>query len=93
METKILRVVKSGDVFAVKSEKTEGGSLNKRIVVLQEMGGGKYENSYVVSVLGNAAGIELKSGDMVACTLRFQARDYNGQSFQDIVMTDLKVIQ
>ena len=58
MKEMILRVVKCGECFTVKSEKGEGGVLNKRTLVLQELGG-KYENSYVVSVLGNLASIEL----------------------------------
>ena len=39
MEAKILRVLKCGECFAVKSEKSEGGMLNKRTLVLQEFGG------------------------------------------------------
>ena len=52
MKEMILRVVKCGECFTVKSEKSEGGVLNKRTLVLQELGG-KYENCYVVSALGN----------------------------------------
>ena len=54
MQIKILKVVKSGEMFSVKSEKSETGQLNKRNLVLKELGG-KYENEYAVSVLGNAA--------------------------------------
>ena len=46
MEARILRVVKCGECFTVKSEKSEGGVLNKRVLVLQELGG-KYEPTYV----------------------------------------------
>ena len=56
MVTKILKVVKSGDMFSVKSEKSENGQLNKRNLVLKELGG-KFENEYAVSVLGNAASL------------------------------------
>ena len=42
MKEMILRVVKCGECFTVKSEKSEGGVLNKRTLVLQELGG-KYE--------------------------------------------------
>ena len=48
MKEMILRVVKCGECFTVKSEKSEGGVLNKRTLVLQELGG-KYENCYVVN--------------------------------------------
>ena len=37
MQTKILKVVKSGDVFSVKSEKSETGVLNKRNLVLKDI--------------------------------------------------------
>ena len=88
METKILKVVKSGDMFSVKSEKSENGVLNKRNLVLKELGG-KYENEYAVSVLGNAASLVFSENDIVIVTLRFQTREYNGQVFQDITVTDI----
>ena len=88
METRILRVVKCGECFTVKSEKSESGVLNKRTLVLQELGG-KYENSYVVSALGNLATIQFDEGDLVIATLKFQAREYNGQVFMDVVATEL----
>lgn len=88
METKILKVIKSGDMFSVKSEKSETGQLNKRNLVLKELGG-KFENEYTVSVLGNAASLVFFEGDLVAVTLHFQTREYNGQVFQDITVTDI----
>ena len=92
MKEMILRVVKCGDVFSVKSEKSESGQLNKRNLVLQELGG-KYENQYVVSALGNLASLQLYEGDIVIATLRFQTREYNGQTFQDITLTDIYPIK
>ena len=88
MEARILRVVKCGECFTVKSEKSEGGVLNKRTLVLQELGG-KYENCYVVSALGNLATVQFNEGDLVIATLRFQSREYNGQVFMDVVATEL----
>ena len=88
MQTMILRVVKCGECFTVKSEKTEGGVLNKRTLVLQELGG-KFEPTYVVSALGNLATIQFDEGDIVIATLRFQSREYNGQVFMDVVATEL----
>ena len=84
----ILRVMKCGECFTVKSEKSEGGVLNKRTLVLQELGG-KYEPTYVVSVLGNLATVQFDEGDIVIATLRFQSREYNGQVFMDVVATEL----
>ena len=88
MEARILRVLKCGECFTVKSEKSEGGVLNKRTLVLQELGG-KYENCYVVSALGNLATVQFNEGDLVIATLRFQSREYNGQVFMDVVATEL----
>ena len=84
----ILRVVKCGEMFSVPSEKSENGSLNKRIFVLQELGG-KYENCYVVTALGNLASLVFHEGDLVIATLRFLSREYNGQMFMDVVATEL----
>ena len=88
MKEMILRVVKCGEVFSVKSEKSETGQLNKRNLVLKELGG-KFENEYAVSVLGNQASLQLYEGDIVIATLRFQTCEYNGQTFQDITVTEL----
>ena len=88
MKEQILRVVKCGECFSVKSEKTEGGMLNKRTLVLQELGG-KYEPTYVVSVLGSLATLEFQEGDLVIATLRFSSREYNGQMFMDVGATEL----
>ena len=88
METKILRVLKCGESFTVKSEKAEGGQLNKRQLVLQELGG-KYEPTYVVTALGNTATLEFSEGELVFVTMRFQVREYNGQNYMDIVATEL----
>ena len=87
--TQIFKVVFCGDVFSVKSEKSENGQLNKRIIVLQELGG-KYENRYCVSVLGNLAQCQWYENDLVAAALRFTTHEVNGQHYQDI--TALEVI-
>ena len=84
----ILRVVKCGEMLSVKSEKSENGILNKRQLVLQELGG-KYEPTYVVTALGNLATLEFSEGDIVIATLRFQTREFNGQIYMDIVATEM----
>ena len=88
MEARILRVLKCGECFTVKSEKSESGVLNRRTLVLQELGG-KYEPTYVATVLGSLATIEYNEGDIVIATLKFQAREYNGQMFMDIVAVEV----
>lgn len=80
--------MKCGECFAVKSEKSEGGVLNKRTLVLQELGG-KFEPTYVVTALGNLATLQFNEGDIVIATLRFQSREFNGQTFMDVVATEI----
>ena len=98
METMILRVKKCGQMTTVQSEKSENGVLNKRTLVLQELGGRsaegrlqgkKFEDSYVVTALGNLATIEFAEGELVLANLRFQTREYNGQVFMDIIANEL----
>ena len=88
MQTKILKVVKCGEMFSVKSEKSEGGQLNKRNLVLKELGG-KYVGEYAVSLLGNAASLQFYENDLVVVNMRFQVREYNEQTFQDITVNEI----
>ena len=60
----------------------------KRTLMLQELGG-KYEPTYVVTALGNLATLQFNEGDIVIATLRFQSREFNGQSFMDVVAMEI----
>lgn len=88
MNTQIMRVVLQGEAFAVQSQKSENGQMMKCNIVLQEMGG-KYENQYAAAMLGNMAQCKFAPGTLVAVTLRFTTREYNGQVYQDILVTDI----
>ena len=57
-------------------------------VVLQELGG-KYENSYVATMFGEQAKVRFTPGELVAASLRFSTREYNGQMYQDIVVSEI----
>ena len=101
METKILRVVRQGEAFSVQRqsrpqvkaasdrEQSESGSLQKCTIVLRELGGSKFENEYVCTMLGNLAGCRFYDGDVVAATLRFSTHEYQGQAFQEVLATDI----
>ena len=89
MGTKILRVVRQGEAFSVQSQKQESGSLQKCNIVLREMGGSKYENEYVCTMLGNLAACRFNEGDVVIATLRFSTHEYQGQTFQEILCSDI----
>ena len=89
METKILRVVRQGEAFSVQSAKAESGQLQKCTIVVRELGGSKFENEYVCSMLGSLAGCRFYEGDVVLATLRFSTHEYQGQVFQEILATEI----
>ena len=82
------RVKSQSDTFFVQSQKAEGGQLMKCNIVLQELGG-KYENSYVATILGEQAKVRFTKDELVAASLRFSTREYNGQVYQDIVVNEI----
>lgn len=88
METKILKVVRQGEVFSVQSKNSDNGQIQKCNIVLKELGG-KFENEYACAMLGNLAACRFNEGDVVAATLRFSTHDYQGQTFQEILVTDI----
>ncbi len=89
MEVKILKVVRQGEAFSVQSSKSDNGTIQKCNIVLREMGGGKFENEYVCAMLGNLAACRFYEGDVVAATRRFSTHEYQGQVFQEILVTDI----
>ncbi len=89
METKILKVVRQGEAFSVQSSKSDSGTIQKCNIVLRELGGSKFENEYVCAMLGNLAACRFYEGDVVAATLRFSTHEYQGQTFQEILATDI----
>ena len=91
MQTKILKVVKCGEMTSVPSEKAENKVLNKRTLVLQELGG-RYENQYVAAAFGTLATLRFEDGCLVAATLRFQTHEHNGVEYQDVVANDIVAI-
>ncbi len=91
MQTKILKVVKCGEMISVPSEKAENKVLNKRTLVMQELGG-KYENQYVAAAFGTLATLRFDEGCLVAVTLRFQTHEHNGAEFQDVTATEIVAI-
>ena len=62
--------------------------MSKCNIVLKELGG-KFENSYVATVLGESAKVRFAQNDLVVAALRFSTREYNGQVYQDIVVNEI----
>jgi hypothetical protein len=88
MEIRILKVVRQGEAFSVQSAKAEGGQIQKCNIVLKELGG-KFENEFVCAMLGNLAACRFYEGDVVLATLRFSTHEYQGQTFQEVLATEL----
>ena len=89
METRVLKVVRQGEAFSVQSKQSENGQIKKCNIVLKELGGSKFENEFVCTMLGNLAGCRFYEGDVVIATLRFSTHEYQGQTFQEILATDI----
>ena len=88
MQAMILKVVRQGEAFSVQSAKAESGTIKKCNIVLRELGS-KFENEYVCAMLGNLAACRFYEGDIVIATLRFSTHEYQGQTFQEILATDI----
>ena len=88
MQAMILKVVRQGEAFSVQSAKQESGQIKKCNIVLKELGS-KFENEYVCAMLGNLAACRFYEGDIVIATLRFSTHEYQGQTFQEILATDV----
>ncbi|MBO5964331.1 MAG: DUF3127 domain-containing protein [Bacteroidaceae bacterium] len=84
----IFRVIHQSEPQQVPSQKAEGGQVTKSTIVLQAFGG-RFENVYVCTLFGNSATCKWYPGELVFASLRFQAHEYNGQWYQDIVVSEI----
>lgn len=73
---------------SVPVTKQDGTQIQKAIIVLQEVGG-KFENSFAATMLGNAATLRFYPGELVWASLRFSSREYQGQQYQDVTLQDI----
>lgn len=85
---KIFKVVAQTEPIMVQSQKVEGGILRKSTLVLQEPGG-KYENVFACTLLGTLATTKYYPGEIVHASLSFNASEYNGVWYQDVLATDI----
>lgn len=88
----VAKVVAQGETISVPSQRTEGGQVAKCSITLQVFGG-KYEDTFVATMLGNTATCRFYKDDLVVAALRFTTREYNGQVYQDIVVNDIYKIK
>ena len=82
----IFKVVAQQEPYQVT--KQDQSTLNKCTIVLQEIGG-KYEDSYVCSLLGNGALCKFYPNDIVYASLRFQHSEYQGKFYNEITVQDI----
>ena len=80
----LLKVISQSQPVTINTQ--NGGTTQKSVVVLQEMGG-RFEDTYVASLLGGQ--IRVSPGEIVWASLRFSAHDYNGSSYQDITVQEI----
>ena len=75
----LFRVISQMESFSV--QKQDGSTIQKGTPILQEVGS-RYEDSYVVTLLGNLATSVFFPGELVWGSLRFQAKEYHPQGDQ-----------
>jgi len=84
----IYKIVFVGDPYAIT--KKDGTSCQKQTITLRELGG-KYENQFVASWLGERP-VVLNVGATIVGALRFSVRTYEGQDYQDILLQEYVVV-
>lgn len=95
MRTEIYRVISCSDVENV--QKQDGTQSTKRQIRLQEIGGYSrsddpeqfMNNSFAATLFGNLSKCMFYPNDLVLCTLRPSIRKYQGQWYQDLMVTDI----
>lgn len=70
----LFRVIAQSDPTPVTRQ--DGSQIQKSTLVLQELGG-RYEDSYSATMLGNLALCKFYPDDIVWASLRFTAREYH----------------
>ena len=99
MVTQIFRVVAAGDLESYTT--SSGNQSQKRQLRLQEFGGWngndnqavRVSNGIVATLFGNLAQCFFNPNEIVLATLRFSAREYQGQWYQDVTITDIYKMQ
>lgn len=96
MLTTIFRVVSVGDLEPYTTK--TGTPSHKRQVRLQEFGGfvgsdnpaQRISNGFAGTLFGNLAQWSFLPNELVVATLRFSTREFQGQWYQDVTITDIQ---
>lgn len=84
----IFKVVSQSEVITVPSTRNESGQTHKSNIVLREVDG-KHANTYVATLFGKDALCKFCAGELVLAALYFSVHEYNGQSYQDVVVDEI----
>lgn len=90
--TNVFIVASVGATESIASTKEPGKNFYKRSIVLRELGG-QHADSFLCNCLGDEATASIAIGQLVAASLRFQAVEYGGRTFQDCIVRELRVIK
>lgn len=82
--TSIFKVIFVGEPCSITRK--DGSEAVKQSITIREIGG-KYDNHFVATWIGNSM-CNLAPGSTIAAALRFSVRNYEGQDYQDIVLQE-----
>ena len=99
MLTSTFRVVACNEIESYTT--STGNQSQKRQLRLQEFGGWngndnqavRISNGIVATMFGNLAQCFFHPNEIVLATLRFSAREYQGQWYQDVTVVDICKLQ
>jgi len=86
--TSIYKIVYVGDPVSIT--KKDGTSCQKQMITVREIEG-KFANQYVATYFSEN-GCSLTEGTVIAASLRFNVRTYEGMDYQDITMQEYVVL-
>lgn len=88
----IFKIVRVWPSQTFPSKANPNVPVSSRRAVLQGIGNGEYADTFAVTLFGDDATLPLDTGMMIAAKLRFRTREYNGKSYQDVMVEGLGVI-
>lgn len=85
MKTLFRVIVKTDPVTETKAD---GTTSQMATIVLQEVGG-RYEDTYAVTMFDNAATLNFYPQEIVWASLRMCSRERQGKYYQDVILKDI----
>ena len=85
MQTSIFKVVSQTETVNITRQ--DGTQTQKSTVVLADLNGSKYPDTFAATLLGNQ--VKFYPNELVVANLRFSSREYNGNNYQDITINEI----